>query len=139
MIREVHPLGGDSKTYFRAVAMMGSNVEMSIPTISGFPLMDQTPYREYMKQMYMVDKPNDYVWSVAAKNKGKQFAWVSWEIMSEWSMRPAGFALKAENTIAIEDNGKVDGQDWYGNQLEKNWYKGTYGNTTYIASSDYWE
>jgi hypothetical protein len=91
-----------------------------------------------MKQMYMVDKPSDYDWDKKDKNKGKRFAWVSWEIVREWSMRTAGYALDGENQIAVENTGAVDGETWYGNQLQHGWYKCTYGNITYIAVLGYW-
>jgi hypothetical protein len=135
MIQKVKPEGGGK---FKAVAMMGSDVEMSVPTISGFPLMDQTPYREYMRQMYMVDRDASYIWNNASTNGGTRFAWVSWEIVSEWSMRTAGYALDAENRIAVENTGPVDGEDWYGNKLQHKWYRCAYGNTTYIDELDYW-
>ncbi|MDR1219334.1 MAG: hypothetical protein LBK73_06970 [Treponema sp.] len=139
MIREAQPdKQSKASPAFRAVAMMGSDVEMSIPTIAGFPLMDQTPERKFMRQMYMVDIPSGYMWNDKTTNAGKRFAWVSWEIVSEWSMRTAGYALEGENVIAITDNGSNNGGPWYGNELQKGWYKCTYGNSTYIVVLEYW-
>ncbi|AEF83431.1 hypothetical protein [Leadbettera azotonutricia] len=105
----------DGNGVIPAIAVQGSNVLSSIPTISGFPLMDQTPYTHYMRQMYRTDN-----------TRNAHFAWTSWEIVSDWYLRSAGYTLSGTSLNA---------------QLgfQKGHIKCTYGNTTYISLQAFWQ
>jgi hypothetical protein len=68
-----------------------------------------------MRQMYRTDN-----------TRSAHFAWTSWEIVSDWYLRSAGYTLNGNSLNA---------------QLgfQKGHIKCTYGNTTYIRLQAFWE
>jgi len=106
-----------------ALPMMiaGTNVRSGLPTISGFPLKDGTHGSDsrYVKFFYRIEETNG-----ANGTDGKQFYWVTTEMVSQWYIQIVG---KGNGTGSSSTMGDVE-----------DWISAGYGDLTYALNLATW-